>query len=1375
MAKKLEFDAIMNIDDALKSLEGLEKKAEQSFKRIQSLSSKQSQKEQEAAQLRLRAEDSKTQQRHYKQLAQQTSGTQRKTYQNEANLWAEDARAASAGAKEAEKAAAAANKEVEKEIAQYNQLGEAIRTCRDRIAELANAEAQSSADTRNAEIQARKDAITDVMKRMAVGTGNGVSKVFEGIASSVQKLGTTALNVARTGLSALWNGLKKVASTAVNVARTIGGAVISGIKKLGSAVGNAAKNLLGFNKRHRDFGGSLKHGFMTVLKYAFGIRSLYFLFRRLRTALIDSIKTFAQHDSATMTSLNRLSAAVNTMKYSWGAAFAPVINAVAPILERLINLCTRAANALGALFAALTGGKTFKVATAGASNLAKSTGQAAKNAKELKTQLAGFDELEVLSDDKNSDSGSGSGGGVSYEDMELPDWAKKIKDMIDNAQWEELADMLTSKLNDLVNSVDWAGIGDKIGYWMNGALTFLARAITGFDWYNLGAKLAEMLNHVMYGVEWENLGKILVAKLYIMLRSVAGFLRNFDWDYFTRSVYDVIRGAILGIDWVQVNADFVDGLSDLFGGIADGLDNIEWKDFANQLTIRMQRAAEEIDWDSLGYSISDFLHAAITSATEFLQNIEPTVMGNNIRQFLYGVFGRIDWHTLGEDFLGFLTTMIDDASSLLNSLGFGQMASDLSTMLADMLSLVQWGELSSSFSNFLHNALTNATQFLKNLDGKQIGEGIKSFITNVIEGIDFGQLASDIADLIIAFCDTASDMIATVDDYRKIGDNLWQLFSNAVKSVDWASVAESAFKLLGQGIGAAVAVISQFIYDAVASIFEFFRQFVTDRNGDGKITGGEILAGILEGIIEGVKNIADWIYEHIWKPFWNGLKSVFGIHSPAETMKESGQMIGEGILEGVKGVFSAIGDWIREHIFDPIINGAKEGINAIKETFSGIGETVSGAIDTGKELVSAAWDGLTGIFKDKKPDVYPTEEAILFKEASDALNESLSNSQNASFNAQEAYDKLNATVEALKGKTSLTKEEMDLLLQSESMLAEITRQYGDELERQGNVVDKNAKSVQDAAKAVGDEAEAVTTASRETQNLNQAVNDSNTAYQNASTQASQYGTDMETASSKSESSASRVDTSAKKIEKSMSESASNTTDKVTSSWDAIESRTFEFAESMENAVSGIINTMNVFANNLTMVLAQCVNSVVEACDQMARAWNTDWGTPHFHMPVFSMSGVFDLQTGQTPQVYISGWQWMARGGIVDKATLIGAGEDGREAIVPLERNTEWIDMVANGLLDRLSTSKYANRLAESFASMPLPAMAGGSIVPPNALTGSYGGSLGDSLMEEIRALRSEISALASQPIELSTTVAVDKREIGRAVTQYQRDEARSRG
>lgn len=60
---------------------------------------------------------------------------------------------------------------------------------------------------------------------------------------------------------------------------------------------------------------------------------------------------------------------------------------------------------------------------------------------------------------------------------------------------------------------------------------------------------------------------------------------------------------------------------------------------------------------------------------------------------------------------------------------------------------------------------------------------------------------------------------------------------------------------------------------------------------------------------------------------------------------------------------------------------------------------------------------------------------------------------------------------------------------------------------------------------------------------------------------------------------------------------------------------------------------------------------------------------------------------------LSGWptiKFAARGGIVNAATLLGStvvGEAGREAIIPLENHTEWMDKVALRIADRLGTSQ----------------------------------------------------------------------------------------
>jgi hypothetical protein len=67
------------------------------------------------------------------------------------------------------------------------------------------------------------------------------------------------------------------------------------------------------------------------------------------------------------------------------------------------------------------------------------------------------------------------------------------------------------------------------------------------------------------------------------------------------------------------------------------------------------------------------------------------------------------------------------------------------------------------------------------------------------------------------------------------------------------------------------------------------------------------------------------------------------------------------------------------------------------------------------------------------------------------------------------------------------------------------------------------------------------------------------------------------------------------------------------------------------------------------------------------------------MPDFDISGEFDPLHGKIPSVSVS---WNAKGAFFDGATLIGAGEAGREALIPLENRRymqPFADAVADGI------------------------------------------------------------------------------------------------
>ena len=149
-----------------------------------------------------------------------------------------------------------------------------------------------------------------------------------------------------------------------------------------------------------------------------------------------------------------------------------------------------------------------------------------------------------------------------------------------------------------------------------------------------------------------------------------------------------------------------------------------------------------------------------------------------------------------------------------------------------------------------------------------------------------------------------------------------------------------------------------------------------------------------------------------------------------------------------------------------------------------------------------------------------------------------------------------------------------------------------------------------------------------------------------------------------------------------------------------------------------------------------------------------WEALDGNNPIAKLLGI-----GAIPHLAI---QWYAKGGIVDGATLLGAGEAGKEAIVPLERNTEWIDMVAKGIIDGLTGN---NRLADYISGRVLPSIVNGSVVPPRALSG--GGSMftdGD-IQRLVNGLTAAFSADGN---EEHTPVLIDGRVVAEIVTKHQR-------
>lgn len=147
---------------------------------------------------------------------------------------------------------------------------------------------------------------------------------------------------------------------------------------------------------------------------------------------------------------------------------------------------------------------------------------------------------------------------------------------------------------------------------------------------------------------------------------------------------------------------------------------------------------------------------------------------------------------------------------------------------------------------------------------------------------------------------------------------------------------------------------------------------------------------------------------------------------------------------------------------------------------------------------------------------------------------------------------------------------------------------------------------------------------------------------------------------------------------------------VTSIWNSIKSTTSSVWNSIKSAIQTPINAAR--------------DAVKSAIDKIKSFFNFKISWPHIPVPHFSISPagwkIGDLLKGVIPSLSI---KWYKTGGVFDRPTVLtGVGENGAEAIVPLENNTKWIKRVAEELSDFMFP---INGLSNTLNSLSNPAVA----------------------------------------------------------------------
>lgn len=339
--------------------------------------------------------------------------------------------------------------------------------------------------------------------------------------------------------------------------------------------------------------------------------------------------------------------------------------------------------------------------------------------------------------------------------------------------------------------------------------------------------------------------------------------------------------------------------------------------------------------------------------------------------------------------IGNLMTTID-ISILENFFGEGRVGAQ---MFADAL----W---------FLDNAMQLLASIINNVLAPAADGFIQGFSDSL--GVIWG-IAEDIFGPILEKIFTLTDYLnQNSDAVQSISQKIGYVIGVIAPIVGTIMLISGAVKVVAGVIGAAIPVIAAIktaislvgiavaavggplnlliiVIGAVALAFialykhsETFRNFVNDVGEKIKelVNGfvdaaGAMISGFIKGITDGIPNaikeIKQWAKDTI-----NNFKEVLGIHSPSTVFSDFGNMIVQGLVNGIRAFFGkitdVIGDIKKKCDLSSLVNDA---LTWGKDMIQGFADGISMAKDAVENAIHVVADKITGLLHFSRPDEGP--------------------------------------------------------------------------------------------------------------------------------------------------------------------------------------------------------------------------------------------------------------------------------------------------------------------------------------------------------------------------------------------------------------------
>ena len=380
---------------------------------------------------------------------------------------------------------------------------------------------------------------------------------------------------------------------------------------------------------------------------------------------------------------------------------------------------------------------------------------------------------------------------------------------------------------------------------------------------------------------------------------------NYNFD--AKSPFlDSVLAAIEAGEWNQVGQLFAQKLNEAMAAIPWPDIQDKAQTWAANIADTLNGFIDRLDWRLVGSTLAQGLNTALIFADTLVQGIHWDTLGNGIGNGMNQCVEELDWEALGRLMIAKWKIVFETLHGFIQTFDFSALGDAFARATMAAINNIDWPQAAADLVSGAAGLLESLAHWIDGLDWQQIGSTIAECITN----IDYAELAQAILDLLSAAVTGLADGLSALAGHL-VGD-----FIQGIKQ--WFDDVQTQAAVAGYGDD-----VAQYLFD-----------------------------GFIDGLEALWNGIGQWIYDHIFTPFKNGICEAFGIHSPSTEAKSWGSYISQGLLDGLASKWENITGWLRDlkqnfvDAWDNIRAKTSEAFNSIGQTISDIWNGITSTIKT---------------------------------------------------------------------------------------------------------------------------------------------------------------------------------------------------------------------------------------------------------------------------------------------------------------------------------------------------------------------------------------------------------------------------------------------